>query len=57
MKRSNFRHDHRLLTLINRFVTAFLPRSLSLMPCAARKAKRRGRHPRRWQSLTNVRSD
>jgi hypothetical protein len=30
MKRSNFHADHRLLTLINRFVIAFLPRSFFL---------------------------
>jgi hypothetical protein len=57
MKPANFRHDHGLLTLTNRFVRA-LCRNLFRLAHALR-AKQNGARffPRRWHSLTIRKSD
>jgi hypothetical protein len=57
MKRSDFRADHRLLTLTNRFAPAFCRDLFRSRHALRAKQNGAGEIPRRWQSLTKVSSD
>jgi len=57
MKPTNFRHDHGLLTLTNRFVRAFCRDLFRGTHALRAKQNGAGFFPRRWHSLTIRKSD
>jgi hypothetical protein len=57
MKLANLRDDHRSLTLTNRFARPFCRDLFAVGNACGAKQKRRGKIPRRLQSLSEESSD